>query len=258
MIFFYNPNFKFNLNNQICYYSTNNDKIDNNKLNDLQDLSKTELPKKLEVDINSDTASVFSEGMKVLGKALDNYAPAITGASVGLGAAAILKTLPPKERAGAIVTATAATGSITLLSQYMKMMNKDNNNTNPTSIPERPKTPEKDPNTFVDSPFEYFNFDFSNFEMPMEDPFNLLILAQILAAFGGFYGLTTVLLGYLFRLTNIQNKEWVTSRPRLHKFVLFMLKSQEWTILLTLFFVWICLILILFTGYLMILHKLNN
>lgn len=66
-----------------------------------------------------DSSTVISEGLKTIGNSIYKLAPALAGFSAGVGTAKILKTLPPAQRAGAIVAAGSFTSGVTLLSQVI-------------------------------------------------------------------------------------------------------------------------------------------
>lgn len=74
----------------------------------------------IEINANSDALSLFGEGLKVFGHALEGNVAALTGASVGLGTAAILKTLPANKRAAGMLGAGLITGGSALLAQMFK------------------------------------------------------------------------------------------------------------------------------------------
>ena len=132
----------FNNVRYVLYYSTqNNDPLKDNSINnvnniDFNSIGSNEITKNvgkvikesptasIDLNVNSEPITAIGEALKVVGNALESYSPVITGTGVAAGTAIIFKTLPPKEREGAMITAGAITGGTAVFSQGIKIIEK--------------------------------------------------------------------------------------------------------------------------------------
>lgn len=186
-------------------------------------------------NINSDALTVIGEAAKATGKALESYTPVVTGTAVSLGTAANLKTLPPKERAGALISAGMMIGGTALMSQWLKttVSNNDNKSEADSIISEidkldsKPnlnedlnrsltKSPDMDPNSFINSPLEEFT------------DLDMIVISIIIVNLGALLMMCLIIINFAIKLFKFESREFVTSRPRLHRFVTLSLKSRDY------------------------------
>ena len=183
-----------------------------------------------------ESSTVISEGLKTVGNSISKLAPALAGIGAGAGTAKILKTLPPAQRAGSIVAAGAFTGGVTLVSQVIaKFPNVEASSNTLNSKQENVSSP---PDFNVNSPFE---LEIGSLEEG-------LTLAIIIFTIGALYAVFTVLFNLWARSFNLESRPFVTSRPKLAKWVSYALVGHSWWSILTLFLAWLCLLGILFTS----------
>ena len=201
-----------------------------------------------------DSSTVISEGFKTVGNSLSKLAPALAGIGAGTGAAKILKTLPPAQRAGSIVAAGAFTGGVTLASQVIaKFPNVETLSPGKFDTPgsEAPAAPSNTLNSETKqenvSSAPDFNVD-SPFELEIGSLEEGLTLVIIIFTIGALYAVFTVLFNLWARSFNLESRPFVTSRPKLAKWVSYALIGHNWWSVLTLFLAWLCLLGILFTS----------
>lgn len=202
----------------------------------VSNLSKIDKSPNAIKEIN-DSSAVISEGLKTVGNSISKLAPALTGVGAATGAAKILKTLPPAQRAGSIVAAGAFTGGITLVSQVIA---KFPNAKTPSNTLNSKTTQDtvSSPDFNVNSPFE---LEIGSLEEG-------LTLAIIIFTIGALYAVFTVLFNLWARSFNLESRPFVTSRPKLAKWVSYAQIGHSWWSILTLFLAWLCLLGILFTS----------
>lgn len=251
---YYHLKFRFN---PPCYYSTNNNESDNITLpNNISDSTNINIPDTTNINVNlsTDSLTLISETLKTAGHALETYVPVISGAAAAAGTATILKTLPPSQRVGAIGIAGAVCAGTSLLSQGLIINNKNNQSIQQDNEPienyVRPHTPVQDSNTFVNSLIEEFNLiEIYNYVTSSNDPSLYFSLAIFIFSLGGLYALTTMIINNLLKLTNFENSKFVTSKPKLHKFISYLSKVNQLGSFILLILVWIVFVLILYSSY---------
>lgn len=192
-----------------------------------------------------DSSALISEGLKTIGNSIYKIAPALAGISAGIGTSKILKTLPPQHRAGSIITAGAFSGGITLVSQAIARIPYPVEN--PQGAPAKGFCPYLSDNNLDSNPKEDnissppdFNVN-SPFELEFGSPEEGLILAIIIFTIGALYAVYTVLFNLLARSFNLESRPFVTSRPKLAKWISYALKGHTWWSIITLFLAWLCM-----------------
>lgn len=201
----------------------------------VSNLSEVDKLPKASKEIN-DSSAMISEGLKTVGDSISKLAPALAGIGAGAGTAKIFKNLPPAQRAGSIVAAGTLAGGVTLLSQVIaKFPNVEASSNTLNSKQENVSSP---PDFNVNSPFE---LEIGSLEEG-------LTLAIVIFTVGAYYAVFTVLFNLLARSFNLESRPFITSRPKLAKWVSYVLIGHSWCSILTLFLAWLCLLGILFTS----------
>lgn len=199
--------------------------------NSFKNPSSTEI----KVVAESDSITVLGKGLETVGHGLKEISPAIAVGAITGGTATILKTLPPKERVGALlVSSLVATGGY-MVTKMMSSNSEENSKkaflnesdrTDNVLTPFLPKYsvgkfqsggPESpNSNHFINSPLEN---DIDSTSSPFE--FNSieegLTFGMILMIAGAFYGMTMMLINQFVRLLKLESREFVIKRPLLHK-----------------------------------------
>ena len=186
----------------------------------------------------NDSSSVITEGLKAVGDGISKLTPALAGAGAATGAAKILKTLPPAQRAGSIMAAGAFTGGVTLVSQVIAKFPNTKTPSNTLNSKTTEDTVSSPPDFNVNSPFE---LEIGSLEEG-------LTLAIIVFTIGALYAVFTVLFNLWARSFNLESRPFVTSRPKLAKWVSYALVGHSWWSIITLFLAWLCLLGILFSS----------
>ena len=132
---------------------------------------------------------------------------------------------------------------------------------------ERSGSPPPDGNFKVNSPNEngnnFIEFISKFFENPQDfsilaneyltgsdgNPTPMLILGICLYSLSGILGCIFLIMSMLSKLIKIEEREFVTSRPLLHKLVCFMISLRDWNNFVLLILILLCLIGILVTCY---------
>lgn len=262
---FYN-NMLFNNINSINFYSTKNNKsltydsneitknvndsiedidnIDSNQIientNDSIDSlnNLSEINKNINLNVKSDALTVLGEGLKAAGEALEAYTPVLTGAGVAAGTAMILKTLPPKERAGAMLGAGAITGGAALASQLLKTVSnnlKEDSESNNDIDRTNNNSPD---NSFVNSPLEEDNlFFFINSSLEQYSDLQLFVVSLLIIDLGILLLTFLIFINIIIRLFKLEDKEFIKNRPKLYKTVTLSLKMRDYTSLFMIVFI---------------------
>lgn len=202
--------------------------------NSFQKTSSTEI----KVVAESDSITVLGKGLETVGQSLKEISPAIAVGAITGGTATILKTLPPKERVGALLVASAVSTGGYIITNAIHSITTDKDLSSPGS-------PNFD--NFINSPLEN---DFYSISSPLE--FNnieeTLTFGMILMIGGVFYGVTLMLMNQFIRLLKLESREFVIKRPLLNKWILFSSKVRDWDTLILIIVIWISLGMILFTS----------
>lgn len=154
-----------------------------------------------------ESSTIISEGLKTIGNSIFKLAPALAGIGAGAGAAKILKTLPPAQRAGSIVAAGAFTGGVTLVSQVIAKFPNVEASSNTLNSETKQENVSSPPDFNVNSPFE---LEIGSLEEG-------LTLAIIIFTIGALYAVFTVLFNLWARSFNLESRPFVTNRPKLAK-----------------------------------------
>jgi hypothetical protein len=208
-----------------------NDSIDS--LNNLSEINKN-----INLNVKSDALTVLGEGLKAAGEALEAYTPVLTGAGVAAGTAMILKTLPPKERAGAMLGAGAITGGAALASQLLKTVSnnlKEDSESNNDIDRTNNNSPD---NSFVNSPLEEDNlFFFINSSLEQYSDLQLFVVSLLIIDLGILLLTFLIFINIIIRLFKLEDKEFIKNRPKLYKTVTLSLKMRDYTSLFMIVFI---------------------
>ena len=248
----------FNKSFSPLYYSTSNSNItedlnksSNNTENAISTTDGTSNPS-VDVNVHTDGLTVLGEGLKVIGHAIEQNAPAITAAAAGGGTAIILKTLPPKERAAAILGAGAISSGTVLASQAIKEASK---HLEKSSVPDRTDNNSPD-NSFINSPYENSNefinlinkepffvnspneeLEYLTHKLELIPKLESLTVGVMIINLGVLLLMVFVSLNFIVKSFKLDTREFVKSRPLLLKLVSLFLKSRELTSLFMLVFI---------------------
>ena len=260
----------------LYYYTSNTNttedlnKFSNNTENPINTTSGT-YNSSVDVNVHTDGLTVLGEGLKVIGHAIEQNAPAITAAAAGGGTAIILKTLPPKERAAAILGAGAISSGTVLASQAIKEASK---HLEKSSVPDRTDNNSPD-NSFINSPYENSNefinlinkepffvnspneeLEYLTHKLELIPKLESLTVGVMIINLGVLLLMVFVSLNFIVKSFKLDTREFVKSRPLLLKLVSLFLKSRELTSLFMLVFINFGLC-IMFYGLSYLLHFLK-
>ena len=176
----------------------------------------------LNTHLESNNLTLAREALNTIKKVLESYVPIVTVIIVAAGTAIILKTLPPKYRTKAMIKAGLLTGGVTVILQIINTTTKEEINLNSSSNLDKSlnKSPELNTNTFINSPSEGLE-GLTNLDM--------LVVGIIIVDLGVLLGIFLILINFTIKLFKLESREFVTSRPKLHKFVILSLKSRDYT-----------------------------
>ena len=248
----------FNKSFSPLYYSTSNSNItedlnksSNNTENAISTTDGTSNPS-VDVNVHTDGLTVLGEGLKVIGHAIEQNAPAITAAAAGGGTAIILKTLPPKERAATVLGAGAVSSGTVLVSQAIKEASK---HLEKSPVPDRTNNNSPD-NSFINSPYEYSNkfinlinkegffvnspneeLEYLTHKLELIPKLESLTVGVMIINLGVLLLMVFVSLNFIVKSFKLDTREFVKSRPLLLKLVSLFLKSRELTSLFMLVFI---------------------
>jgi hypothetical protein len=159
------------------------------------------------MNVNTNVLTVLGEGLKSIGRVLESYTPVITGTGVTAGTAIIFKTLPKKERAGAMITAGLISGGTAVLSQMIKNIKTENEEKKKSIVneiknlenkPDWSSTPER---SMTNSP----DFTSNTYNSPLEELTNIdmLVVSIMVINFGLFLGIILILINFVVKFFNL-------------------------------------------------------
>jgi hypothetical protein len=228
---------KINFENTLNPISFTSSQISNSKTNTDSQISEGRT-NTYNMNVNTDAMTTLGEGLKIIGKALESYTPVITETGITTGTAIIFKTLPKKERATAMITAGLISGGIVVLSQMINKINTKekksivNEIQNLENKPDWNSTPNR---SMTSSP----DFSSNTYNSPLEELTNIdmLVISIMVIDLGVLLGIILIFINFLIKLFDLESKQFIINRPKLHKLVSFSLKMRDYTSYFLLFFV---------------------
>ena len=209
----------------------------------------------IDVNFTSDIPMIVNTTVETVGKIVTS--PAVVGASVSLGTAAVLKqlppvlkTLPPNQRAGVALGVGLVTMAGNIISNINESLIQESTELKRTESPDSTK------NDFINSPLEN-NF----YSIPSILEFNsheeALATVMLIGSAGTFYMVLTMFLSFSIRLFNLESREFVTKRPKLHKWLSLVAKGRDSTTLVLMILILIILGQMVYASHLLlyILHS---